>query len=204
MFRALEGRARSLPGRTVLLVDVSGSMEAPISHRSEMRRTDAAYGVAILLREIGEKVTVYTFSNEAKLVAARRGMALRDALDQSQPHGGTYLGKAIAQVEADMRKGYDRMVVITDEQSHDYLGAGAARSRFTSSTLHPTAMVSDTARGCMSMAGARQWWNSLPRSLQARRQGFNWLNQPRGRGAGNALLRRERRMGNLRKQVSHS
>jgi Mg-chelatase subunit ChlD len=110
-----------------LLVDVSGSMEAPISHRSEMRRTDAAYGLAILLREIGEKVTVYTFSNEAKLVAARRGMALRDALDQSQPHGGTYLGKAIGQVEADMRKGYDRMVVITDEQSHDQVPAPRGR-----------------------------------------------------------------------------
>ena len=83
MFRALEGRAGLLPGHTVLLVDVSGSMEAAISHRSEMRRTDAAYGVAILLREIAEKVTIYTFSNEAKLVASRRGMALRDALEQS-------------------------------------------------------------------------------------------------------------------------
>jgi 60 kDa SS-A/Ro ribonucleoprotein len=127
MFRALEGRARTLAGHTVLLVDVSGSMEAPISHRSEMRRTDAAYGLAILLREMGEKVTVYTFSNEAKLVASRRGMALRDALDQSQAHGGTYLGKAIGQVEADLRKGYDRMVVITDEQSHDQVPAPRGR-----------------------------------------------------------------------------
>ena len=66
------GPCGSLPGHTVLLVDVSGSMEAAISHRSDMRRTDAAYGLAILLREIAEKVTVYTFSNEAKLVAARR------------------------------------------------------------------------------------------------------------------------------------
>jgi 60 kDa SS-A/Ro ribonucleoprotein len=127
MFRALEGRARTLAGHTVLLVDVSGSMEAPISHRSEMRRTDAAYGLAILLREMGEKVTVYTFSNEAKLVPGRRGMALRDALDQSQAHGGTYLGKAIGQVEADLRKGYDRMVVITDEQSHDQVPAPRGR-----------------------------------------------------------------------------
>jgi Mg-chelatase subunit ChlD len=127
MFRALEGRAGTLPGHTVLLVDVSGSMEAPISQRSEMRRSDAAYGVAILLREIAEKVTVYTFSNEAKLVPGRRGMALRDALDQSQAHGATYLGKAIAKVEADMRKGYNRMVVITDEQSHDQVPAPHGR-----------------------------------------------------------------------------
>jgi hypothetical protein len=98
MFRALEGRTARLPGHTVLLVDVSGSMEVTLSHRSEMRRTDAAYGLAILLREIAEKVTIYTFSNDARLVPSRRGMALRDALDKSQPHGATYLGKALDQV----------------------------------------------------------------------------------------------------------
>ena len=127
MFRALDGKAGRLPGHTVLMVDVSGSMEAPISHRSEMRRTDAAYGLAILLREIAEKVTIYTFSNQAKLVASRRGMALRDALEHSQPHSGTYLGNAIAQVERDCSTGYDRMVVITDEQSHDDVPAPRGR-----------------------------------------------------------------------------
>lgn len=126
MLRSLEGRAK-LAGHTVLLVDVSGSMEAPISRRSEMRRTDAAYGLAILLREIAEKVTIYTFSNETKRVAPRRGMALRDALDQSQPHQGTWLGKAVAKAEADCREGYDRMVVLTDEQSHDQVGAPRGR-----------------------------------------------------------------------------
>ena len=65
------------------MVDVSGSMEAMLSNRSEMRRTDAAYGLAILLREIAEKVTIYTFSEKARRVASRRGMALLDALDQS-------------------------------------------------------------------------------------------------------------------------
>ncbi len=105
MFRALEGRTAKLAGHTVLLVDVSGSMEAAISSRSEMRRTDAAYGLAILLREIAEKVTIYTFSEKAVRVPSRRGMALRDALDQSQPHGGTYLGAALKQVEAGCSRG---------------------------------------------------------------------------------------------------
>jgi hypothetical protein len=121
--RALEGHAASLAGHTVLLVDVSGSMESPLSQRSEMRRSDAAYGLAILLREIAEKVTIYTFSDEAKRVAARRGMALRDALDKSQAHSGTFLGAALKQVESECREGYDRMVVITDEQSHDTVHA---------------------------------------------------------------------------------
>ena len=50
------------------------------------------------------------------------GMALRDAMETSQRHGGTYLGKALAKVNADCRSGYDRLVVITDEQSHDHVG----------------------------------------------------------------------------------
>jgi Mg-chelatase subunit ChlD len=123
MFRALEGRAGKLAGHTVLLVDVSGSMESAISGRSEIHRTDAAYGLAILLREIAEKVTIYTFSEKAVLVPSRRGMALRDALDQSQLHSGTYLGAALKRVEADVREGWDRLVVITDEQSHDQVPA---------------------------------------------------------------------------------
>ena len=128
MFRALAGRTGKLAGHTVLLVDVSGSMESPLSARSEMRRTDAAYGLAILLREVAEKVTIYTFSNQTQRVPARRGMALRDALDKSQAHAGTYLGAALKQVEGEVRvgngqEGYDRMVVITDEQSHDSVPA---------------------------------------------------------------------------------
>ena len=125
MFRSLEGRSGQLTGHTVLLVDVSGSMNYQLSHRSEMKRTDAAYGLAILLRELAEKVTIYTFSETPKRVPNRRGLALRDALDQSQPHGGTNLGASLAQVESEVVRecrGYDRLVVITDEQSHDTVG----------------------------------------------------------------------------------
>jgi fructose-specific component phosphotransferase system IIB-like protein len=106
-----------LAGKTVLLVDVSGSMTAPLSRRSEMQRTDAAYGLAVLLREIGEKVAVFSFSNGLVEVPGGRGFALRDAIDQSQSHGPTYLGKALEELNA--RQRYDRLIVITDEQAHD-------------------------------------------------------------------------------------
>ncbi len=127
MFRSLEGRDVQLPGHTVLLVDVSGSMESPLSRRSDMRRCDAAYGLAILLREMAEKVTIYTFSDQTRMIPARRGMALRDALDGSQPHSGTFLGRALAQVENSVRPGYDRLIVVTDEQSHDTVPAPHGR-----------------------------------------------------------------------------
>ena len=96
-------------------MDVSGSMVAPLSKRSEMLRTDAAYGLAVLLREICESVSVYSFSNELKRIASRRGFALRDGIDASQSHAGTYLGKAIGEI----REEYNRIIVITDEQAHD-------------------------------------------------------------------------------------
>src|SRR5437764_11462258 len=117
--------SEKLSGKTSVLVDVSGSMTAPLSRRSEMQRTDAAYGLAVLLREIAEKVTVYSFSDTLAEVPARRGFALRDAIDHSQPHNGTYLGRAVA--ELDGREAYDRLIVITDEQSHDKVPAPKGR-----------------------------------------------------------------------------
>src|SRR6476661_3359134 len=122
MLRSLEGQAR-LPGKTVLLVDVSGSMDAPLSRRAEMRRNDAAYGLAVLLREIADQVSIYTFSDKLVRVPSRQGFALRDALNASQPHGGTYLGRALDEID----EKYDRLIVITDEQSHDAVPNPKAR-----------------------------------------------------------------------------
>jgi hypothetical protein len=124
MLRSLENQEK-LPGRTALLVDVSGSMTAPLSRRSEMMRTDAAYGLAILLREIAGKVRIYSFSNHLREIPARHGFALRDAIDASQAHSGTFLGKALAGI----RKDYDRIIVITDEQAHDRVPNPSMRAR---------------------------------------------------------------------------
>jgi hypothetical protein len=110
-----------LPGKTVVLVDISASMTAPLSRRSEMQRSDAAYGVAVLLRENGEKVAVYSFSDELVEVPARRGFALRNAIDVSQRHNSTELGKAVEQLN--QKELYDRLIVITDEPAHDTVSA---------------------------------------------------------------------------------
>jgi 60 kDa SS-A/Ro ribonucleoprotein len=101
----------------VVLVDVSGSMNWALSKRSEMKRTDAAYGLAVLLREIGERVAVYSFSDRLVEVPARRGFALRDAIEASQAHSSTQLGRAVEELNEKER--YDRLIVITDEQAHD-------------------------------------------------------------------------------------
>jgi len=114
-----------LPGKTIVLVDVSGSMTAPLSRRSEMQRTDAAYGLAVLLREIAEKVAVYSFSDNLVEVPARRGFALRDAIDVSQRHNSTQLGNAVEKLNRNEK--CDRLIVITDEQAHDKVPAPSGK-----------------------------------------------------------------------------
>lgn len=128
-----------LEGYTVLLVDVSRSMEDPLSRKSDLSRMDAACGLAILLREICDKVSIFTFSNEFVQIPPRSGFALRDVIVDSQPHSSTPLGIAIRAIYEN--KGGDvrfnnyyfegkttylgqglrpsRLIVITDEQSCD-------------------------------------------------------------------------------------
>ena len=118
MLKSIKDQPR-LNGRTRLLIDVSGSMDVALSAQSEMTRLEAACGLALLAREICDGVEIFTFSNEVKKVPPRRGFALRDAIVASQPHGGTFLGKAVQEVD---RKG-DRLIVFTDEQSHDAVAA---------------------------------------------------------------------------------
>lgn len=120
MLRAIAEVPR-LGGTTVVLVDVSGSMNDPLSEKSEMTRMDAGAGLAVLVREIASECRVFTFSAALCEVPAYRGLALVDGIIRSQPHGPTYLGAAVAAL---MKKGtVDRLIVITDEQSHDRLPA---------------------------------------------------------------------------------
>jgi hypothetical protein len=145
MLRCLSSLEK-IPGKTVLLVDVSGSMDhARISEKSELTRIDVACGLAILAREICEDVDIFSFSMKLVQIPPRHGFALRDVIIQSQEHSGTPLGLAVNTIYANrsnhittmnFRSGYrfsfpknvdyrgqelnpDRLIVITDEQSQD-------------------------------------------------------------------------------------
>ncbi len=109
-----------LDGKTVILVDVSGSMSgygARLSAKSELERLDVACALAMIAREMCENCRVYSFSDKVVAVPARQGFALRDAISKSQAHSGTYLGQALHDIMG--KEKFDRLIVITDEQSHD-------------------------------------------------------------------------------------
>jgi 60 kDa SS-A/Ro ribonucleoprotein len=100
-----------LPGKTIVLVDVSGSMEVPLSAKSDLTRMDAAAALASIVP--AESLRVFSFSNRLFECPPRRGMSGVDAVVGSQPHGGTALFDAIAEIN---RIEHDRLIVITDEQ----------------------------------------------------------------------------------------
>lgn len=112
-----------LGGRTVVLVDVSGSMDDALSAKSEMKRMDVAAGLAVLVRELCQDCRVFTFSSALVEVPAYRGLPMVSAILQSQPHGSTFLGRAIGALPCS----YDRLIVVTDEQSHDRTPAPTGR-----------------------------------------------------------------------------
>jgi hypothetical protein len=121
MLRSLS-TAEKLSGKTVLMVDVSGSMfGTKISAKSDLDRFDAAAALAMLCVAVCKDFEVYTFSDKLVRVAPRKGFALADALKSSQQISGTRLGHAIKSLQANSK--YDRLIVITDEESEDLVGS---------------------------------------------------------------------------------
>ncbi len=116
---ALLGAIAGLPrlkGHTVCLVDVSGSMDAKLSGKSDLSRMDAAAALASVLN--CDSLQVFTFSDSVVEVAPRRGMAGVDAIVRSQFHDGTRLGDAVRFANAIP---HDRLIVISDEQTSDFV-----------------------------------------------------------------------------------
>lgn len=122
-----------LLGLTLVLVDVSGSMEAKLSGKSEMSRIDAAAGVAVFAREICESARVFTFSDGLVEVANGRGLNLVHLIHQSQSHGSTQLGAAVQRLNEEK---YDRLIVITDEQSHDRVPGPRTKGYMINVSMH--------------------------------------------------------------------
>lgn len=116
--QAAIGEMPALPGKTIVLVDVSGSMDAKLSDRSDLRRVDAAAALGAI---INADLRLFTFSNRMVEVPPRRGMAGVETIIRSQDHGGTDLSGAVAHANVLASRngigGADRLIVISDEQT---------------------------------------------------------------------------------------
>lgn len=128
-----------LKGKTVVIVDTSGSMYgSKVSAKSDLSRLDAAGALAAILRESCEDCRVYaTAGDDYSLihatieVPARRGMALvekftgavemsnKDSLYHKIGGGGIFLKQCMDYVAEKEGGVADRVIILTDEQDCD-------------------------------------------------------------------------------------
>jgi hypothetical protein len=103
----------ALPGRTLVLVDRSGSMFCPMSARSAMTRADAAavFGTALALRAAAADLV--EFGTTSQVVWVRRGTSVLTVAEGMASLGGTNTADAVRRHFA----GHDRVVILTDEQA---------------------------------------------------------------------------------------
>lgn len=115
MLNALAAMPR-LRGKTVLLVDTSGSMDSRVSNKSDLMRGEAAAALAMLTREVCEEVEIAAFDDEVRPMPPRRGFGLISLLHPR--NRGTNAHKAVQWANG---RGYDRIIIVTDEQSRTEL-----------------------------------------------------------------------------------
>ena len=131
----------SLSGKTLILCDLSGSMDWAISTKSEVKRLAPASIFAAALAIKAEKAELVAFSEETKVIPFRKDQSvllLTKDLVEAIPHLGTATWQAVKKHFKD----HDRVIIVTDEQS-DYSGSwGLGRRDWTDKD--PSGIVPET------------------------------------------------------------
>ena len=117
----------SLPGKTLVLVDVSGSMSSPFSGNTNRRtfrsgtakypvlwEAAALFGAALAVR--AEKADLVAFESGSHVIDFRKGGSILKVTERfgHVPHGGTNGHQALQK----HFNGHDTVVYLTDEQFH--------------------------------------------------------------------------------------
>ncbi|MEV0715657.1 TROVE domain-containing protein [Asanoa sp. NPDC050611] len=107
-----------LGGRTLVLVDTSGSMHSSFSKDGTLLRWDAAVVFGVALAQRCAYADVVSFSTGSKVFPLRRGESLLRSIERWKTDG-FFIGYGTDTAEALRRHfaGHDRVVVVTDEQA---------------------------------------------------------------------------------------
>ncbi|GAB3137781.1 TROVE domain-containing protein [Micromonospora sonneratiae] len=120
--RALQHALANVPaldGRTLVLIDTSGSMNSGFSKDGTLRCWDAATVFGLALAARARDATVVSFSNATRVFPAVAGESVLAAVRRFKDGGYFYGGGT--ETEKAVRAHYDRhdrVVILTDEQAH--------------------------------------------------------------------------------------
>ena len=118
--KALEASLKNVPvlkGRTLILIDTSGSMGCGFSRDGSLMRWDAAAMFGIALAQRAEDALVVSFSTRSKVFPLFEGAPVLKSLERFRKeyflNGGTSTARALKEHFA----GHDRVIILTDEQA---------------------------------------------------------------------------------------
>lgn len=129
MLRSLAVKDK-LPGRTIFIVDVSGSMNAVVSANSNFRRLDVASAMAVMANEMCERCYIWAtagydgrYQHRTELVPSYRGFALAKQLSydmyNSLGGGGIFTRQCLEHIRKETTEDIDRIIIFSDSQDCD-------------------------------------------------------------------------------------
>lgn len=132
MIKAAVNQPR-LKGRSLFIVDISGSMGSRVSKKSELTRLDCAKAMAILASEVCDEFEIVcTAGNDSTRVGAhewikypRRGFDIMGQIDETGKRigwGGIFTQQCLewCKTQFSGKKPFDRIIVFSDSQDCDY------------------------------------------------------------------------------------
>lgn len=105
-------------GRTLILIDTSGSMDIRLSAKSDLKRWDAAAMFGLALAARCADATVVSFSDTSKVFPKVAGESLLKSLDRFMKGYLYGYGTDTAAAVSRWFGSHDRVVVLTDEQAN--------------------------------------------------------------------------------------
>lgn len=176
---ALDLCLKSVPtftGRTLILIDTSGSMSGHMSGKSQLRRWDAAAVFGLALAARCEQVDVVSYAGTFKPFPQVKGESLLKSIARFEKgyfiNGGTATAAAVQKYYG----GHDRVVILTDEQAHPNSGVfrpvPADKMAITFNLAGYANAHAATGHNRVTIGGLSDAAFTLLASLESRRQGM--------------------------------
>ncbi len=124
---ALEQSVANVPvldGRTLVLIDTSASMQSPVSNRSKVMRFETGALFAATVAKRAAKADVVIFGTDSRELPVVKGQSVLRYIEKVEKAIGS-VGHGTEAHKAMMKHfdGHDRVVIFTDEQTHDSASA---------------------------------------------------------------------------------
>ena len=121
-----------LPGKTLFILDKSGSMHASLSSKSDFNRLDAACAMAMLASNVCEDFSLVVTAGDdgahkhasVAVPCPPRGFNMAEVVDKCSVGCGGIFTRQVLEWSKDKFKGteFDRIIVFSDSQDCDYPG----------------------------------------------------------------------------------